>query len=329
MGGRKRGKFERIHTDDEEEFSDNESIKSANESDEDESTEQVNENNSSSKSPKTGISESTADKFLITRSKRKYTKPERLVKNMDSTKIVTEEKSSQEANSKREIQIPVKKQRQTLKGLDSKIEKANSFLQELSQKITDREDEIKKLKTIIANDRVNETFDLRSKLDEKLRGAVTETNDELDRSDEYEFNFPLIGSDQSDEFAIEEAEEADKRRDARKKRSRSRSKSRDRTKRRRSRSRSRSRTIDNYRQDPMVQDLVKKMVAEQVQAEMNKRKQSSGNESGNYKVQPVKSPSDFTNCTIYTPAVPRNFGILNNDGGRHMSLSGTPYKGRR
>ena len=93
-------------------------------------------------------------------------------------------------------------------------------------------------------------------------------------------------------------------------RSRSRSKNRDRSeekrKQRRSRSRERSRsrsrsTVERYREDPVVQKLVKDMVAEQV-AEALKNSGISVTPKTLTNQQRVKSPSD---SELYTPAIKR------------------------
>ena len=51
-----------------------------------------------------------------------------------------------------EVVVP-KKKRETIKSLDSKIQNANNFLEQLSKKIEDREQEIRSLKKVISGDR--------------------------------------------------------------------------------------------------------------------------------------------------------------------------------
>ena len=124
---------------------------------------------------------------------------------------------------------------------------------------------------------------------------------------------PVVGFD-------EEIDRVDDKISNKRRRSRSRSKdgSRKHGKRRRSRSRSKSRDrnvdLQQYRRNPDVQNLVKRMVEEQVQEELNKRRklETTSGSKLNYEGKKFISPSD---TSVYTPAV----------GKSNWPLSGSPH----
>ena len=284
---------------------------------------------------------------MITRSKRKYDKPE-----LKTSQVGKKQKSSNEhVDSKIEEKLE-KPKRQTIKSLNSKIEHANNFLAKLSQKIKDRDQEINELKqTISANRQSNDETNKRAKPVSEvervlLSAEVNESRTHTSVPVLKLHDFPLIdeemeeqsseGDDESTLPIVENTEPAvsfdrQAHRHEKSTRSRSRSRSKDGRKGRKkwSRSRSRSRNRDgmqqrqslqDYKNNPDIQGLVKKMVAEQVQQEMAKR-QKLDNTSGMMKVSGEKITPKFlsnSDTSIYTPAVPTMF---NCDQPR---LSGSP-----
>ena len=351
MGPKRRNKFERIYSESEADSSDEESSPLNNKTSQNVSlseegkldNENVNNSNSvETESSSKGINHDGNDKFLITRSKRKYDKPNIRL----SLKRISEMDEQNVQNNGKESEPEPKRKRETIKSLDSKINDANNFLQQLSKKLEDREQEINNLKQVISKDRKN-----KSEL-ESLLGS-TAHRDNLNYHPVTFHDFPISGeieSEEDEEFNIDPIfEERESR-----KRSRSRSRSTDkRKKRKNSRSRSggrreerRHRSDDKklsnrtnsqddsktdeasketrYREDPIVQQMVKKMVQEQVHEQVrqemerrNKLENVSGMEINSVNNLVGKSPSD---TLIYTPAV-----NLNRD---HL-LNGSPQTGNR
>ena len=342
MGGRKRSKFERIYSESETDSTDEE-LNS--DSPSKPQNVEVNENNSNSMN--TSSSQNT-EKFLVTRSKRKYNKP--VVKISDKTEQETEEV----------MNSPPKKKRETIKSLNSKIQSANDFLNQLNKKLEDRDKEINSLKQVITKDRAvlkEKPREEKSKEETAMSGKVNSEMENLlnpgrrqERIPITLHDFPILQDIESEdedlfpESTIDDPEEQDEHRSElarhhRRKRSRSRSRENRRdhkkykeSKRSRSRSgsRRRSRERDNqnirfseinekhYREDPMVQQLVQKLVKEQVQQQVqkeldkrNKLNNTSGMNSFN------KSPSD---TILYTPAVAVNRNQQN------LTLNGSPIQ---
>ena len=142
MGGKGRtgrNKFDRIYSESEHESSDDEEVMEISQKvNENENNNNSTENNNGSVEGNQGFQN---EKFLVTRSKRRYDKPDiKINKNLD----VSNKKDRSEPNIL--IEPPVKKKRETISSLDSKIQEATSFLEQLSKKLEDRENEIKDLK---------------------------------------------------------------------------------------------------------------------------------------------------------------------------------------
>ena len=277
-----------------------------------------NNNNSNSGSSGTNLlsSSSQNEKFLVTRSQRKYTKP--------NLKSKLKDKLSEESEKiSQENEIPTKRKRETIKSLDSKIQNANDFLAQLNKRLEEREQEIKSLKEVISKDRRQD--ENRSEIKELLAGATGV--DSRNKTMTTFHDFPILDDQLSDEYddlnsqtETEQMEQEPEIQSRKRGRSRSRNRSKERSARKRSRksrsrsrsrSKSRGRKFDSneaaYQNNPDVQALVKKLVQEQVKQEMEKRTKLdkvSGME---------KSPSD---TLLYTPAVARK-----NDRWR---LDGTP-----
>ena len=309
MGGKRRNKFERIFSESEsEESMDEDSPKSpqneVHDKEDKESSKNSNNNNSetlTNSSPKKGndyeLSEKQGNsKFLVTRLKRKYTKPEINLKNIGASKnnIVKLDNKEKESNKEKEIESlspPNKKRKETIKSLDEKIKNANDFLTQLNQKLLDRDKEINDLKLVISQNR-NSSPKISKKQGEVQ--ALIEGNLGPSLPAQLTFHdFPILGDDQEsaesqdNEMDFEEQDFAEQNQNKKKKRNRSRTRStsrgrhedtkrhrRSKSSRSRSRSRSRNRLDDDekrYREDPMVKNLVKKMVEEQVKREMEKR----------------------------------------------------------
>ena len=342
MGGKKRSKFDRIYTDSEAETSDDEDTQNLSklakteEINTGEMNQAINENNSNSTRDGQNvqiagtISSTQNDKFLVTRSKRKYDKP-----------VLKRPINAQKAIFNEEVVQPVKRKRETIKSLDSKIQDANNFLAQLSKKIDERDNEIKRLKSVITENRSHSPPKNSRKNLPKERSEIERilTLGDSEKIDDISFHdFPLTGNEESsdeeifpvDRDEIDSAFQESERNKSGRKRSRSRSKSRDRSKRRKNRkSRSRSRNrepevnagIDHDKAanhdnteyarkqlegNPGMQELVKKMVAEQVQHEIEKR-QKLDNTSGmeldrSLEKLKLKSNSD---TTLYRPAIAR------------------------
>ena len=329
-------KFERYNSDKDDSSSEDESFnESGKKPEEVEQVENVN-NNSNVDTGKT-VSD---NKFLVTRSKRKYTKPQIKLPNckkqclgvseiLDQDLVVGKQKDDirKDAESTPVLQDvkKAKEPRQTVKSLDKKLKEATSFLEQLNEKIKNRNEEIKSLKMSISKDREHTPNEKQVKdsdrslpnpYDDILNGREINEGNLMEVSDDEKEEHELSLHPANDEFADEEFEEigmvANKRRT-------SPSVGHGKSKRRRSRSRSRSRrrsrpctpdAMKEYESDPNVQRLVKKMVAAQVEQEMKKRNLSQP--KGNYR--PILSPSEGT---VYTPAVPR----INN---HQVRLSGIP-----
>ena len=363
MGGR-RNKFERIYSESEHESSDEDSPKKMDCS-------EVNTNNSNLKTDK-GKQESVQnDKFLITRSKRKYNKPElktKVFKRVDLSDLGCKKRSlvnKDESNDREGIPVssktidqqspPTKKKRETIRSLDDKIQNANNFLLELNKKLESRNEEISKLKQVISSSRG------KNEVEKALKVNIPETEN-ISSEDDLPHDFPMIGYDENsdfeqfpEEFEEEEDDENDpkqsnsnfrggekkeRRKEGSKKRRKSRSRSRSRSKRRRSKSRSRSRNrndhdeckhvkhgrndhdeskhvkhddgLESYRNKPEIQNLVKKMVAEQME-EQKKRNlnETSGMDLHSPNIIKIPSKKSRSEATLYRPAVA-------------MDLSGSP-----
>ena len=327
MGGKRRearSKFDRIYTDSESESSDNENLIDP--------PQNVMENENNSNSTETvKMSEQGKgvpnEKFLVTRSKRKYNKPELKLK-FRKDKIESESKDSKESSETKEssqvkcLEPPSKKKRETIKSLDSKIEAANSFLQKLNQKLEDRDREISNLKKTISNERSQSSS---SEIKNLLEGRSNKSPN--DRENQFQFfphDFPIIGDEDGESYEAEtideeiehdgSTEEIKEKEENLKRRNRSRSRSKDR-KRKRSQSRSRSKSRNrgekkgkeedkiNYRENSEVQKLVKRMVAEQVKEEMQKR-QKLNNTSG-LQLNNTLAKKSRSEATLYRPAVER------------------------
>ena len=245
MGGGNRNKFERYHSDKEEDSSDDEIITSSslNEETSDISTnEEINGNNSNNQNQKdSGKSISNNQKFLVTRSKRKYNKPELILPMNKRTKNSVRIKKGEEKNSKlNSTDEPLihqqdigqnKPKRETIKSLDSKIEKAASFLEVLNKKLAERDDEIAKLKEAISRDRSVNGHEFVNMISEKESSEDAEPIDLQIRIPPGE-----------DEMFTENDSSASEPEQRQIKPSRSRSEDRGRKRRRRSRSKSRSRS---------------------------------------------------------------------------------------
>ena len=340
MGGKKRNRFERIYTDSESESTDEEE-KISDTDDANLIKDQINDNNSNStvdeKKLKNGSTSSqgknyfeNADntqnqKFLITRSKRKYSKPDIRFKINQSEKDKQSSKNSKDEKSL-ENKIEEKPKRETIRSLNSKIVDANNFLIELNNKLQKRDQEIDSLKQAISKNRLQ---DISSKTEvEKAIMPNSETNEGLPF--ETMHDFPILDSEIEDngseddlatisevnpqllKSSYNDIDENPKSR----KRSRSRSRSRDKGKRHkghRSRSRSRNRDgstqqstnrLQEYRNDPDIQGLVKQMVAEQVKEEIEKRKKLDNTSGMINSVDRTPKFLSTSDTSVYTPAVP-------------------------
>ena len=210
--------------------------------------------------------------------------------------------------------IDNKRPKQTIKSLDSKIEEANNFLQILNEKIEQRDEEIRKLKSVISSER-SKADDTGSKL---LYNAVIVD----DKSEESDLEGEDVALDlqvavkpaEEEEFSEIEEDQPNRYKNRKRKRSRSRSRGRSNGKNYHDdnehdnlfRTQTGDKEVGNFEQryqsDPQVQNLVKKMVEEQVEREMKKIKMNTTNKTG-LKEKIMKSPSD--SATIYVPAIKR------------------------
>ena len=106
-------------------------------------------NNKDKQSSSNDAKQTGNDKFLITRSKRKYDKP--------TIKVVYQNKSENSNKSETRNSVLTEKvqkgKRETIHSLNSKINEANDFLSQLNKKLEDREREINDLKKVISSDR--------------------------------------------------------------------------------------------------------------------------------------------------------------------------------
>ena len=301
MGLKKRNKFDRIYSASEDESTDDESRhespketqnkpqkgslsesqKTDGEFENNGKPENSEKNNNNSNSTETEVSNIDTgkiylnDKFLVTRSKRKYDKPQI---NIQKESICGQPES--------------KRKRETIKSLDSKIKIANDFLVKLNKKLDDRDSEIRSLKEAISKERATNKEELppkRTKATEldQLLNKQQNQNGQSDKVQGINFHdFTIFTGDEELDY-IDDEEGMDQREDNRKRRrSRSRSKGRDETSRKcRKRSTSGNRISTKgeteedkeklCREDPYVQQLVKKMVEEQVKNEMDKRSKLS------------------------------------------------------
>ena len=321
MGGKKRSKFDRIYSDNEsnsEEESDKEELTLVVGEEEEieldyEDTGNLNSDQNGKDSNLNNSSNKVADKFLVTRSKRKYKKRE-----LD---VNGETNSKQQIGNGKESSIKDRGRVKPKKGgsgntsfleeleLKDKVKKAKSHLEELNKLIDARNSEIESLK-------------LKSVKPVNV-GEITmpSINNVSDGGDHDESKSSTSGNDSDlmcQEFGMEIEETP--RRSSKRERSRDRnrsSSSRGRKHQRkssrsksRSRSRHRHRSSDerenedlesHYRSDPLVQEIVKKMVSEQMAAAAKRDGTGNGAEI-NYSVNKLKSPSD---STLYVPAIDR------------------------
>ena len=328
MGGKRkaRDKFSRYESNSESESSDSDELdqtRSAEKST-DSSGDNLNSSNSVESTTKNQKDSGNSSKFLVTRSKRKYNKPE-LVIPEKRCKLV-DPKSNLKSDGSESFE-KVRPKRQTLKGLDQKIEKATSFLEELNKRIVDRDAEIVKLKKVISENRhlderdrskENDIFDYTSNMQDPFKFLGTDPDDEGDVAEqgksEDEDDIETIYPIERDSRKRGRNSDRKRKRSKENKRSRSRSHSRG-GHRKRSRSRSPMVTavastkedlqsaVSQYQSNPAVQELVKKLVAEQVEKQMEKVKQKKTT-SKNFENLGgrLKSMSD---STLYVPAVPK------------------------
>ena len=331
MGKKTRGKFERIHSEDEHgSSSEEESIIEDEAMDESISQNEINssqnENNSSNRGQVKG---NTDAKFLITRSKRQYSKREVVI---PEKKLKTSKDGSLEEDSKfqrfEKINKPVK---DINHNLDEKIVEANKYLEDLNRQIRDRESEIAVLKSRITGDRrtdeptnIGEKVVKDSNMVEDLElphpkfDTVTTPRSLCENQTRLVINQPnptneMVQNFSDDNSSDETMEELDNWMN---KNPAPADKSRKRKSRSRSRSRGRKQTdAELTRDNPAVKRLVERMVSEQVEAELKKRtkidetavgganKGISSNINNLLNNTPrFKSPSD---STLYTPAVER------------------------
>ena len=326
MGGGNRNKFERYNTDSEHESSfEDEKRDLSMETDQEISDEivetvttpkakenlqdrRLNQNNSNTKGGnQSGRSNSANSKFLVTRSKRRYDKPQ-LPMSLVKKQILSE--NDLQENRSIEKDDKSKPKRETIQSLDSKIERATSFLEELNEKLAKRDEEIANLKKVISASRSRaDTEEFEDKLVNKGSSQISELSPEDDdRGTLDQFLQPLNDDLSEDCLSPELIDEKKGKRE----RSRSVDRSRKRRKRSKSRSRSKSRQRSDqfeiehcnskpedltvtYKDNPAIKELVNKLVAEQVQA------MKDGGQKGTPKTK-LKSPSE---STLYTPAVPR------------------------
>ena len=348
--GPKRNKFDRIYTDSEHESSEDDSItenpislqKEGNTGGE-KKVDDLNGNNSNSTSDikSSGNDFVTNDnKFLVTRSKRRYDKPQVKVNVQNKQKLLEKDQNDQQ-------QPAVKKPRRTIKDLDSKIEEANNFLLELNKKLKDRDQEIDDLKRVISSNRDGDSEVSKllrpdvNKSSERNRESITfhdfpildEEEEDLDYQDDVEIGEELPTEanprkrirSRSRSRSKEDRREARKRKHERKSRSRSRSRSGRRGENHRNEQPSLEKFEETYKKDSQVQMLVKKMVEEQVKQEMEKRRRVD-NTSGMSKNLINKSPSD---TLLFTPAVARNTDFKTNLAGTPLPLQYTADSMRR
>ena len=326
MVRKRRNKMERLQSDEEVTTSDEEML-SLDEASEDELDLSQNVNNSNSlrtqdASGKNHLADnrSVNEKFLVTRSKRKYTKRE--VKLPIQISVKKQKLGSQKSSKISEPKCgdsskqTTTEQNQMEKGesssdvitqdkISDEIRRANDYLDELKKTIKSREDEIHSLKVKISESR-NDQRNLNE--GEEFREIESQNIDE-------EAIMPFSTDSMSiDEFSGQEAADAESEDGEKVERTNKRRRSRERDssrKRRKSRSRSRSRRRHrssspdevSIQGNPKVQKLVEKLVSEQVAAELA-RQNGHHQKPGSNKPTPVKlkSPSE---STLYTPAVRR------------------------
>ena len=356
MGGGKRDKFSRYESNSEDESSEEEIstlvVNTSAESEGKEDQPEVNENNSNSKTENRSNLKNSGDqldgsKYLETRSKRKYTKPQipfDILSKRPKSQVVVEESKSKE-NCKQKLP------RQTIKSLDQRIQQASTFLEQLNERISERDEEIKKLKQIISNTRVNESVSTKQNVSVEIPNnykiVVSEEenseNDEQNDQDDIQLDLQVAVRAADDIESMDDGssqEIVEKKKETRPApREHERYRSEKRKSRSRSRSRSRSKkakrnksndyeynkkyyfsenevTDEDMETDPKIQKLVKRMVEDRIEEEVQKRMKLTKpagmdiNASINQKIpiNKVKSPSE---PTLYTPAIRRMERHLN------------------
>ena len=327
MGGKKRSKFDRIYSDNENSSSESdEDILEVGLTDEEEKefgNTEITDNQGKNSNSNSSNNKVVSEKFLVTRSKRKYKKREINSKDSGSCKKQEENVSnispetgkisvSKNGNPSKSKKLDKLDNSEENEILQRKILNAKAHLEELNDLIRERDKQINDLKNHSKS--VSESSHVSPKRGKQIETVVTpiicsgRTDGQKEREeamDEETENF-------DDVEQLDRAEtEYDLKIKKRKKRSRSRERGKQedehqrRKHKKRSRSRSRSRKDErtddhddlesHYRSDPLVQQIVKKMVSEQIEA-------ASKRNSGRYPVEKLKSPSD---STLYTPAMNR------------------------
>ena len=325
MGGKRRSKFERIYSDNEsssDEISEHEeNVNISLDIDEDEVRQFDRENLNSSGKNTNSNSTSTNEKFLVTRSKRQYKKRELdLFKDKMSLKGNPKEnnkrilahsgtKPKTSKNSISEKTQSVSSKRGGNKGdtsddediLKARVEHAKSHLDELNYLIKLKNEEIEKLKSVKepqTNNNKAETVVTPIVYDSDHDECVSWTGEGEEISDRVD-----------DSQVCEKTERQDRKRESNVRRTND----EHHNKYRRSEvikspkgghksPRGRKRAAndngnleEHYRFDPLVQQIVKKMVSEQIEAEKKKKEPGMS-------VEKLKSPSD---STLYTPVINR------------------------
>ena len=222
------------------------------------------------------IHQVTREKFLITRSKRQYCKRELKLKHRTTTENVDLNETNEPV---------VKKRRETIKNLNSKIEEANNFFTQLNKKLEDRENEIKKFETSHFKWTVSEVGKKpNSNPTSEIQNLLAGDSRNNTRTIPVTFHdFPVLidtdgETEEGDDLQLDEQSNDDhhlslsKKRRRSKSRSRSRSRSKDRN---RKKKKSKTRESDDSRKDrlvnkrrrrnyikknPVVQQMVKRMV---------------------------------------------------------------------
>ena len=261
-----------------------------------------------------------SDKFLVTRSKRKYKKRD--------LKVESDKRSVSSSKKSKDLDLPKmgdsdkinkgKAKSKVDKGddLDKRVENAKSYLQELNELISKRNLEIDNLKNKAAAQKAQQSV---SEINRQIE-TVTEVPSMVNIA---ECKQTSTGSDDNNNISDEDEGECEDvsrflnlddspedRKSRKRSRSRHRSGERGNKSRRKSKSKSKSRSRSrqrgrkrnreehedlesHYRSDPLVQEIVKKMVSEQIAAAKAK---------GGMNTEKLKSPSD---STLYTPAINR------------------------
>ena len=336
MGG-KRNKFERIYSESENDSSECESPEKE--------IQNVSNHNSNSVNDHGKQIISQNEKYLVTRSKRKYSKRElpELKFRIDNIEYNKPQNvgisDSSKSTEKRRLDTvmeesknqPTKKKRETIKSLDEKIRSANDFLSELNKKLENRDEEISKLKKCISENRGSEVANL-------LRAPAANNMSEREQKgiDELPHDFPIIGEyDENSDFEQfpeeEEEEEVEeniiackprKKENKKRRKSKSRSRSRERHgKRRRSRSRSRNHDdhdnrensqngtenskFDKYKNDQDVQNYVKLMVEKQIKERMQKDQMIKNTSGMDINNNSFGNRKSRSETTLYRPAIER------------------------